>query len=270
MMPRIKKCILSCLMLTLGASGLVSDGSFQNRTRTSDWEDIERRLADLRPEKPMEYFELGEDVADLAETAEQREIATQLFALAGLLDTVRLGRGACLALADLAREPNEKRRYLALAAALGQLGQSAMLDPGMPTSHEALSSSSAVDAVVEAFSFYRRGEGSRALSSLREPGAMDLLELIGNYLPGGKKRFLADCRHYGGRVGPSLTEAETTRMLRLEVALLAGEQRPWSGDLLLHRARPLIEVDPHHPEETLEMDPARPFYRRGRWVSDAD
>jgi hypothetical protein len=55
-------------------------------------------------------------------------------------------------------------------------------------------------------------------------------------------------------------------MLRLETALLAGSDRPWSSALLYGEGRPLIEVDPARLEETLGVDGSRPLYRAGRWV----
>ncbi|UCD75685.1 MAG: hypothetical protein JSV91_01975 [Phycisphaerales bacterium] len=229
------------------------------------------RLEALRPDRPMAYLELGEEIADAATTDAERDLARRLFALAGVLDSKRLGRSAALALADLAENPREKRRLLALASLLtppghGQMlngdgpGGEAVIGPGTPAG------SSAVVALVEAFSHYRKGEGAQALTQLRKPGAMELLERYSRHLPGGDKRFLEDCKHYREKVRPFLTAAELTGMLRLEAALLAGSQRSWSGELLLNDGRPLIEVDPQRLEDALEVDGSRPYYRGGRWV----
>src|SRR5262245_1831352 len=76
------------------------------------------RLEALKPAEPLAYFELAEEVADVAADAQQRELARHLFALAGMLDTKRLGRSACLAIADLEENAVVKRRLLALASLL--------------------------------------------------------------------------------------------------------------------------------------------------------
>jgi predicted GH43/DUF377 family glycosyl hydrolase len=59
-------------------------------------------------------------------------------------------------------------------------------------------------------------------------------------------------------------------MLRLEVALLSGAERPWSAELRLGGGGPLVEVDPGQLAETLGVDPGRSIYRDGRWVTDSE
>ena len=49
-----------------------------------------------------------------------------------------------------------------------------------------------VAAVMDAFSLYRRGFGSRAIVALRRPGALELLTALDPHLVGGADRFLAD------------------------------------------------------------------------------
>lgn len=229
--------------------------------------DMAARLEALRPDRAMAYFELAEEVADAATTDEDRLLARHLFGLAGVLDSSRLGRSACLALADMSADAQEKRRLLSLAWLLpspGQgrsIGATSMVGPAEPPS------TSAVLALTDAFSYYRKGEGTRALNELRKPGAMDLLEQYSRRVPGGHEGFLTDCRLYRERIGPSLTSMQVRRMLELEATLLAGEDRSWSGELLLTDGQPLIEVDPHRLEWTLGVDGDRPYYRGGRWVA---
>ncbi|MDY7107745.1 MAG: hypothetical protein SYC29_03825 [Planctomycetota bacterium] len=249
----------ACLILTCLA--LSSNGSRGDAAAT--WED---RLEALRPAVPMAYFELAEEVADRAEDEAQRGLARHLFALAGVLDRDRLGRSACLALADLAEREHERRRLIALASLLGRggIGRSSTSFEGLGLDGDP--TPTAMLALSEAFSYFRRGRGSQALAALREPGAMELLEACDPYLPGGANRFLEECRSFRGRVRPNLSQADEIRMLRLETALLAGSDRPWSSALLYGEGRPLIEVDPARLEETLGVDASRPLYRNGRWV----
>lgn len=224
------------------------------------------RLEALRPSDPEAYFELAEEVADVAETDGEWRLAARLFGLAGALDPERFGRSACLALADLEASLPARRRLLALASLLGGGG----IAPGPvtegPDGFGSEPSAETVMAVTEAFSHYRRGEGPRALTSLREPGAMELLEECHPFLAGGSRRFLEDCKHYRGQLRPTLSSADLIRMLRLEVALLAGDERSFTSELLLRSGRPLIEVDPERLEETLGVDPSVASYVNGRWV----
>jgi hypothetical protein len=227
----------------------------------------EARLEALRPEEPLAYFELAEEVADAAEDRASLDLARRLFGLAGVLDPYRFGPSACLALADLETDERAKRRLLALAGLLDERhGGPAWRQPD-PVDETA---SEAIIALTEAFSHYRRGYGARARSAIRSSDAMGLLDSYEHVLLGGLNRFLEDCRLYSdGRLRPMLPEKDITRMLRFEAALLAGPQRSWSGDLLLTRGRVLVEVDPEGLEEAFEVDIARPLYRDGVWVERA-
>ena len=229
--------------------------------------EIEARLAVLDPGEPLAYLELAEEVADAAEDEESLDLARHLFALAGLLDPPRLGRSSCLALADIEPKVPARRRLLALAALLDERA-GVMSWPGVDRSGRI--DPSAALAVAEALSRYRRGQGGRALNALGRPGAMELLEEYGHVLRGGARRFVEDCRIYRGPRKPMLSADDLTRMLRLERALLAGPDRSWADELMLTRGRPLIEVDPDRLQETFGVDPSRPYYRDGRWVSKAD
>ncbi len=224
----------------------------------------EAHLAALDPTNPLAYFELAEDIADDHVNAAQRDLARHLFALAGVLDPTRLGRSASLALADMEDREHVKRQLLALAALLDERG--GVAGWGQPVEATRISASAAV-AVGEALSYYRRGRGSRALAMLETPGAMVLLESTGDVLRGGAKRFIEDCKLYRGRRKPMVTEDDLRRMLQMEAAVLADIDRAWSGQLLLGRGRPLVEVDPDNLPQTLGVDTSRPYYRRGRWVA---
>ncbi len=223
----------------------------------------EERLEALDPAAPMAYFELAEEVADEAEGDAERGLARHLFALAGSLDTHRLGRSVCLALADLETDELAKRRLLALGSLLDErVGRSGHEQIGGAPPYEP----AAALAVAEALASYRKGNGSRALTLLRTPGAMDVLDAYGTIFRGGSTRFVEDCQLYRSNRKPPVSEMDLLRMLRFEAALLAGDNRTWSGELLIGGGRPLIEVDPNRLEESLGVDATRPCYRKGTWV----
>lgn len=225
------------------------------------------RLEELDPGEPMNYFLLGEEVADAGRSSSERELARTLFGLAGALDPPRLGRSAALALADLAETDVERRRLLALATLLSD----DLLQP--PLTHRGSDGVTideagidAILAVTEAFSHYRRGQGAMALTALRERNADALLDACGKAIPGGAARFREDCRNYRGALRPSLTDGEIVRLLRLEQALLAGGERPMSAELLVAENDPLVEVDPTDLADSFGVDPNRSIYLNGQWI----
>lgn len=221
-----------------------------------------RRLERLNPDDPMAYFELAEEIADASTDDTQRAMARELFALSGVLAPSRLGRSACLALADLEADELAKRRLLALAALLDERAGGLAQGPAGRTSYyqraEAL-------AVSEAMSSYRKGNGAQALTSLRTPGAVELLDAYPAVFRGGAERFIEDCRLYRNSRKPTISQRDLVESLRVEAALLSGDDRNWSGELLLTDGRPLIEVDPDRLDLSFGVNAAQPCYRDGRW-----
>ena len=220
------------------------------------------RVETLDPDDPMAYFELAEEIADASADGPRRELARHLFALSGVLAPQRLGRSACLALADLDGDEHSKRRLLALAALLDERAGGLIVGPvGEAAYHDRGS----ILAVADALSFYRTGNGAKAVSALRTPSAKQILDTYDSIFRGGSERFIEDCRLYRGSRRPVLAEPDRMLLLRFEAALLAGEDRSWSGELLLHGGRPLIEVDPDRLESSFGVNAGQPCYRDGRW-----
>jgi hypothetical protein len=237
----------------------------QGRPLPAEWV---RQLERLDPQRPVAYFELGEEVADAATDESERALARRLFALAGLLDT-HLARSAALAVADLEQRPYAKRRLHALAVLLGERSGLVVAWDQRQDGGGGAATPTALEALTDAFSFYRSGFGNKAITRLEQPGTMALLEEIDRHIVGGTKRFLEDCRLYRqGELRPGLSPGDITRMLRLEKALLDGDDRSISGDLLLGGGQPLIEVDPSRLEESFGFDAVLPYYRGGRWVGE--
>jgi hypothetical protein len=224
------------------------------------------RLEALEPQRPMDYFELAEEVADVAVSPDDRALARRLFALAGLLDRPRLGRSTCLALADLAQRPVERKRLLALASLIGgeRIGPTPM--GAVSSTNVSNASMSDIMDLLGVFSDYRRGRGQDARDALRDPQVYALLEQVAPHLRGGVAGFIEDCNMYRGELRPSLSRDDLNRMLRLEVGLLSGDHRPWSADLLLTGGEPMIEVDPDDLSTAFGYDASRPYFRNGEWV----
>ena len=222
------------------------------------------RLAALSPDDPRAYFELGEEVADVAEDIDTRQLARELFSRAAVINPKTFGRSAALALADLETKQTRKRRLLALAH---------LLDDRQDTPNWLASESFRQDIPADAalelsevFSFYRRGMGSRVESKLADSNAGKLLKQIAPAI-GGERRFLENATRYRTGISPIKTDNELMTMLQLEIAMLAGENRPWSSELLLRGGRTLVEVNPERLADSFEVDGDALYYRNGDWVA---
>lgn len=223
------------------------------------------RLEALAPTRPEDYFELAEDVADVAATDDERRLARELFALAGVLDPDRFGPGAALSLYELARSEAERRRLLALARRLEAAR------PGGPLRPAALGEQAAPEAaaaVSAALALRRLGDGRAALLRLEQAeGALPLAERTLAELPGGFDGFVRACERLGGD-GAAVPMSREARLmeLRVERRMLAGETTAVVEDLLLQQGRPLIEIDLDRLDIELGMDRGRAWWRNGRWT----
>jgi hypothetical protein len=253
------------------SSGQASSAQASTARATSSVAPIaswEARLAALDPARPIEYLELAEEVADglpranAGQAAAQgapdgtRALARQLYGLAGALDTARLGRSAMLGIATLA-EDDDARRRAELAAELvggrGAMRETLRVDPA------------ALESLSRAFSYYRRGNGTKALAALRQSGADALLDAIEKGIPGGAQSFRAECRAMrGANRLPADPETES-RLLFVELALRRGEVRGVGLDILLEGDAPLPEIDLADPQALWGVNPKRAFWRDGGW-----
>ena len=254
------------LLLALALCFALSPAIGQSTGRRSPgrWD---ARLEQLHPREPEHYLQLAEEVYDAAANDTERDLARHLFALAGALEPERLGRSACLALADMEENAQAKRRLQALAALMPGPASAGFLS-GANAGAGTLSdwSVSAALAVTEALSYYRRGDGARATTALKAPGAEQLLQHFDRLLPGGYQRFVEDCKLYRAGSPPTLSTTDFIRLMRFEAAILSGGERTWSSELLLTGGQPLIEVDPLSLTDSLNIDATRPLHRNGRWV----
>lgn len=221
------------------------------------------RLESLRPQQPRDYFEVAEEIADAARNPAEAALAEHLFRLAGALDPDGLGRSACLALSDLAATDAERARYRLAAVLLDRRGAAVVEEIGGPADDSGPGSALLLS---EAMSLYRRGLGPRVIKLLDQPGVAALLDAHPTAIDGGPNRIREDAKSYRGQARPPLRAEAITSLLRLEVGLLAGRDRPWSSDLLLTRNAPLPEVDPGRLDTLFDVDATRSVYRGGAWV----
>ena len=214
------------------------------------------RLGRLDPLRPLDYLELGEEVADAATTEEELALARTLFGYAGALDTARLGRSAMLALAAIAPNDLERSRALAAAEIVGGRGLARGAERVDPAQIASLS---------RAFSFHRRGDGRRALAALRQDDADALLGALDAAIPGGAQAFRDEARAMRSSGGLATDENAIRRLEDVELALRLGPLRPVSLDLVVAGDAPLVEIDLADPASVWRVDPARPWWRNGAW-----
>lgn len=219
------------------------------------------RLARLDPSRPIEYLELAEEVADGAAPGPAsdaaRELARELFGFAGALDPAQLGRSAMLGIASLAETDDARARARLAAELVG--------GRGVASSARRIDRAS-LEALARAFSYYRRGNGVKALAALRQSGADQLLESISDGLPGGASAFRTECR---AMRGPGRLPADPdleARLLMLELALRRGDVRGLGLDILLNADRPLPEIDLGDAQALWGVDPTRAWWRNGAWA----
>ena len=223
---------------------------------TEVWND---RLSLLRPEDPMGYFELAEEVLDRApnESAD-RALAAWLFGTAGRLDRENLGASCALALATTTRDPDQVRRLKAVAMMLDVGGA------GSPSDARNTLDAETAFEVSESFGRFRTGRTSSLRKVLRDESVRASLRRFEDVLPDGGIDWL-DSASLRSRGRPDLDEQEQRLMLRIEVQLLEGESPSWATEVLGVGGEPLLEVASDEIDLLLGGDPDRPFWRDGKW-----
>lgn len=208
----------------------------------------------------MDYLDLGEEVADAATTEDERILARELFGLAGALDAARLGRSAMLALASVATDDAERARATAGAELVGGKGIERRDIAPEPAQLESL---------ARAISYHRRGEGRKALNVLKQDNSDALLERVGEALAGGADVFRSECANMPTGGPPLSDESMVVQGMLVELALRSGDLRAPGVDLALYNDEPLIEIDLSDPQSTWRVDPARAWWRNGKWSGNS-
>ena len=246
----------------------------------SDIEDLihtidQARLSALDPDKPQDYREYADELAEKKLDPEARDTALRLYVIAA-----HLSRGAeagsamgskhapLLGLVALARSSEEEARFRA-AAFLADPRH----DPALLRSSSSIAAAPAAGAdqaarakLLEAVHHARRGKGDVAGRLIERPEIAAELAAVAPSVT--KEEFLRICRT------KELEASHLQTLLKLELALdptLAAESsatdaqvdaRSWSQ--LLKAAQP-----PQKPLDLVhltEFDPRQCVYRDGKWV----
>ena len=223
--------------------------------------DLEERLVGLTPERPAAYFELGEEVLDVAgDDDTRRALARRLFGLAGVLDPRGLGPSSALALAAMSDTDPAARRYRVIARLLsgdvesGGGGERAALDRDV------------VSQICRALEDFRAGKVDRLRAVLRDPAKVRALALVDAVVPGGVG-WLKERSEEGNAAVRSLDPRDRLALVEVEIALLEGAEASWATLILSGTARPLVDLPLDRPEEALLREgEATPYWREGIWV----
>ena len=253
--PVARLVLLSGVLLSLAS--MVGLGSMSEGWR----DEIARRLAALRPERPAEYLALAEDLVDRASNGgaadADRAMARTLASLAGAVDVQGMGRSAALFLVENSSNDAQRSRMLAVAA---------LLDPAADVRVEAAERTESVLALVRAFSFYRRGDGIRAKEALGRNDAAALLDRHADILKGGSARFRADCDAMRSSGVPAMSELQVEALHALASGSIAGAPRSWSESLARIGPAPLPEVDLDDPRSLFGVDPELSVWDGKAWT----
>jgi len=272
---------------------LVAIGALAQEPAATDVpREIAARLEGLRPEQPLDYFLLAEELAYDDPDPAREELVRRLFVLAFELDRrqggTRLGPAACLALADLSPRVDDRRWLRAVAAALqGEVGAGSV-------EADEVSETTAL-ALAEALGRFRAGEYRTAQALLERSDVSRLLRRYEEALEKGVDWILLElatepvCRECGNRrivtadldpnqahrlcytcegtPGPDLTDEQLVEQLRLEALLLKGGTNSWSAQALAGGGAPLRDVDPAEIAAWFGVDAMQSIWRDGAWIA---
>jgi hypothetical protein len=225
--------------------------------------DLESRLTALDPDRPIEYLELAEEIAEgLSEgDSDDRSLARRLYGLAGRLDLDRLAASAALGIASLTPDRRIADRYRAAAS---------LLDPDAAGSGAGLQAE--VDAatameISEAFGEFRTGRAIALRRLLQDPARERLLRSWDQALPGGLD-WLKRQSEAAGKGRPALDRSDALAMIRVELVLLDRGRPDWSTLLAVEGDPPIVDLRLDRvPSMLLDDEKAsRPRYRGGQWV----
>jgi len=223
------------------------------------------RLAALIPSRPELYREYAEELAEKRRDPEARDTAIRLYHLAAVLGDEGLRRGALRGLMDLARTPDEARRWRAAAYLFDPLHDPAIL----AEKRDATPSPPADDAA--------RRDLLRAVRLLRQEKGVEARPLLDRPDVRRQAALLAGTIRYEELLAASsgtISDTQLARLLRAERMLSgppaaaeaearAGAPGHFARELSAGRTAPLWWPS---LATLTEFDAAATVCRGGKWV----
>lgn len=231
------------------------------------------RLQELRPDDPRGYLEYAEDLAEKRRDPEARDTALRLYVIAAWLAPEQHGRGALLGMTALARSPEERRAFRALAFTLDGYRDPALLREesvvgtrARPTAKDTPAS----DGLLECVRQLRRGNRTQAKRQAeRKEIKAEFARLQGLV---SYDDFLAAC------LDPAPPESLLRALVQAELALMPAAS---ATDVdRVERAKvaawlPVVVASaPRLPalslERVTEFDPRQCRFQAGKWGEAGD
>lgn len=235
------------------------------------------RLARLSPDRPMEYREYAEELADKRIDPEARDTSLRLYLIAAWLDPDTLGKSSLLGMTALARNDHEERAFRALAYLLDRDHDRSILRRRQGGASGDASGSEPANItldnlVLRALEELRKGRYVEAARLLRRPNVEQRLARLD---PAAWPELLKLASEMPRQSPPPQSDV-VGRILRLELQLLGADPRadvPEEGANDPQRWSQLDTTDLARPASRLsletitEFNPAECIFRDNRWTT---
>jgi hypothetical protein len=152
------------------------------------------RLEKLSQEKPAAYIDYGRELAQVKADPEAMDLALRLYLIAAFLDPPNLAERALVSMSELAAQPGDAHKYLAMAYLLDSKGdpkllQSITTKPARPAVPEVKVAAKALARFQKALERYRSGDGTNAKADANEKGVAEFFARAGL----DQRNFLQAC-----------------------------------------------------------------------------
>lgn len=221
------------------------------------------RLEGLSPDKPEDYRDYAEELAEKRKDPDARATSLRLYLIAAHLDPEKLGRSCLLGMVALARHSNEEQKFRAMAYLVDPNHDRSLLKISTTTAHASRVDDGGRDVLLKALKALRRGQHRTAMTLAKRPIVMETLERYSDVLTYEEFTQLE-----------KEVPAETLRkVLVLEMMLSDREDRatekskpeiePWSHIVEREGTAPVPSL---RLETLTEIDPRECLYRDGKWI----
>ena len=223
------------------------------------------RLEALQPDQPRSYRDYADELAEKREDPEARNTAIRLYLLAAHLDPQGQGRSSLLSMAELARSPNEERKFRAMVYLLDPAHDRGELKPpSLTVAPKIKLTKSQRTMLLTAIRALRDGNRREALNFSRRPLFQEIFKRYSSILT---LEEFSDAAAQRNKQLPTnvLGKLITVELLVLDLPLkdeLSTVDIRWSTILKNGQDTP---VTPLSLETITEFDPNENVFKNNHW-----
>ena len=223
------------------------------------------RLEALQPDQPRSYRDDADELAEKREDPEARNTAIRLYLLAAHLDPKGQGRSSLLSMAELARSPNEERKFRAMVYLLDPAHDRGELKPpSLTVAPKIKLTKSQRTMLLTAIRALRDGNRREALNFSRRPLFQEIFKRYSSILT---LEEFSDAAAQRNKQLPTnvLGRLITVELLVLDLPLkdeLSTVDIRWSTILKNGQDTP---VTPLSLETITEFDPNENVFKNNHW-----